>query len=51
MLNSIFRGVVVTLSVFAIIEGISAINDPYKQQYYADRFKTVRNKAYSFFNK
>ena len=51
MLNSIFRGVVVSVSVFAIIEGFSAIDDPHKRQYYAGRFKTIRDKAYSFFKK
>lgn len=51
MLNSIFKGVVVTVSVYAIIEGFSAIDDPYKQRYYAKRFKTVRDKAFSFFKK
>lgn len=51
MLNSIFKGVVVTVSVFAIIEGFSAIDDPRKQRYYSERFKTIRDKAYSFFKK
>lgn len=51
MLNSIFKGVVVSTCVYAILEGFSAIGDPYKQEYYAKRFKTVRDKVYSVFNK